>query len=280
MTIKWFDDFEGKYYDVSGANGDVLQFSTTSGWITASVPAGDVNWGDIKGTLANQTDLKAEFDNKVTKNTAITGATKTKITYDSKGLVTSGSDLSASDLPSGIDAAKINSGAVSNTEFNYLDGVTSSIQTQLNARQEGGSVFLNSDFSTSNTSAQNTGLKFSIGASEKYEIVITGTCAKATSNTGLRVGIAAPTGCTIKGVLYRGGAALSTSLTNELITAINTLSSQFATGIGVEVPFRIEAVVQNSTTAGVIELQLATNTSNTATIYATTKLNYTKTSGL
>jgi len=33
-----------------------------------------------------------------------------------------------------IDAAKINTGAVSNTEFNYLDGVTSSIQTQINSR--------------------------------------------------------------------------------------------------------------------------------------------------
>lgn len=32
-------------------------------------------------------------------NTAITGATKTNITYDSKGLVTSGADLSASDIP-------------------------------------------------------------------------------------------------------------------------------------------------------------------------------------
>ena len=36
-------------------------------------------------------------------------------------------------IPSGIDAAKISSGAVSNTEFNSLDGVTSSIQAQLNA---------------------------------------------------------------------------------------------------------------------------------------------------
>jgi hypothetical protein len=34
-----------------------------------------------------------------------------------------------------LDAAKINSGVVSNTEFNYLDGVTSAIQTQLNNKQ-------------------------------------------------------------------------------------------------------------------------------------------------
>jgi len=35
-------------------------------------------------------------------------------------------------IASGIDAVKLSSGAVSNTEFDYLDGVTSPIQTQLN----------------------------------------------------------------------------------------------------------------------------------------------------
>lgn len=35
----------------------------------------------------------------VVANTAITGSTKTKITYDAKGLVTGGSDLTAADIP-------------------------------------------------------------------------------------------------------------------------------------------------------------------------------------
>lgn len=34
----------------------------------------------------------------------------------------------------GIDAAKIGSGSVSNTEFGYLDGVTSDIQAQLDSK--------------------------------------------------------------------------------------------------------------------------------------------------
>jgi len=34
-------------------------------------------------------------------------------------------------LPTGIDAAKVGGGSVSNTEFAYLDGVSSAIQTQL-----------------------------------------------------------------------------------------------------------------------------------------------------
>ena len=73
---------------------------------------------------------------KVESNTAITGATATKITFDSKGLVTAGTTLSATDIPSGIDATKIGTGVVSNTEFGYLDGVTSAIQTQINGTQE------------------------------------------------------------------------------------------------------------------------------------------------
>ncbi len=48
----------------------------------------------------------------------------------SGGAITVGA-ISAGDMPSGVDAANIGSGSVSNTEFGYLDGVTSSIQSQL-----------------------------------------------------------------------------------------------------------------------------------------------------
>lgn len=45
-------------------------------------------------TIATTTDLTSKVDG----NTAITGATKTKISYDSKGLVTSGADATTSDI--------------------------------------------------------------------------------------------------------------------------------------------------------------------------------------
>lgn len=45
------------------------------------------------------------------------------------------SNILAADLPTGIDAAKLANGNVSNTEFQYLDGVTSNLQTQINAKQ-------------------------------------------------------------------------------------------------------------------------------------------------
>lgn len=43
--------------------------------------------------------------------------------------------IAATDLPTAIDAAKLADGSVSNTEFQYLNGVTLAIQTQLDAKQ-------------------------------------------------------------------------------------------------------------------------------------------------
>jgi hypothetical protein len=45
-----------------------------------------------------------------------------------------------SQIAAGVDAAKIGSGSVDNTELGNLDGVTASIQSQLNARLDKGTV--------------------------------------------------------------------------------------------------------------------------------------------
>lgn len=61
----------------------------------------------------------------------------------------SGAPMNPAHLPTGIDAAKIGSGTVSNTEFGYLDGVTSSIQNQIdniNAEQIAGGSVSNTEF--------------------------------------------------------------------------------------------------------------------------------------
>lgn len=62
--------------------------------------------------ISTITGLQSALDGKVDVNTAITGATHTKITYDSKGLVTAGTDLAASDVPN-LDAGKITTGSFS-----------------------------------------------------------------------------------------------------------------------------------------------------------------------
>ena len=67
-------------------------------------------------------------------------------------------------VASGIDAVKIADGSVSNTEFQYLDGVTSSIQTQLNNKQDKGITTLvtatNAAMTSTVTNEVITGLTF------------------------------------------------------------------------------------------------------------------------
>jgi len=117
---------------VSGTNIKTVNSTSLLGSGDISISAA---WGSITGTLSSQTDLQSALDAKVDENAAITGATKTKITYDSKGLVTAGADLAASDLPSAIDATKIADGSVTNTEFQYIGGLTSDAQTQIDGKQ-------------------------------------------------------------------------------------------------------------------------------------------------
>ena len=57
-----------------------------------------------------------------------------KVNATADGLEFGTLTIAAGDLPSGIDATKIANGTVSNTEFEYLDGVTAPIQTQFSNR--------------------------------------------------------------------------------------------------------------------------------------------------
>jgi len=79
--------------------------------------------------LATTTYVDTQDALKVDKNTAITGATKTKITFDSKGLVTSGFDATTVDI-----ADSTNKRYQTDNQQSFNDA-TSSIQTQLNSKQ-------------------------------------------------------------------------------------------------------------------------------------------------
>lgn len=66
--------------------------------VTNGSTGGSITWGGITGTLSSQTDLQTALSAKLDSNTAVTGATKTKITYDAKGLVTAGADATTADI--------------------------------------------------------------------------------------------------------------------------------------------------------------------------------------
>jgi hypothetical protein len=78
---------------------------------------------EISKIHANTLDHAAGSDNQdlsglVVKNNAITGATKTKVTYDAKGLVTSGADATQDDIGDGTTNKQY-----SNTEKTKLSGI-------------------------------------------------------------------------------------------------------------------------------------------------------------
>lgn len=84
--------------DTTTVIGTVVLPSTTS--------IGTVSSTEI-GYLDGVTSaIQTQIDNKVAKNANITAGTATKITYDAKGLVTAGTSLAASDIPT-LTSAKI-----------------------------------------------------------------------------------------------------------------------------------------------------------------------------
>jgi hypothetical protein len=94
--------------------------------------------------LVNGQQVTTTANTQTLTNKSISGSTNTL------------TDIPNSALAGSIDATKIADGSVSNTEFQYLDGVTSSIQTQLNDKAEDADV-IKKDGSVTFTAAQSMG---------------------------------------------------------------------------------------------------------------------------
>jgi hypothetical protein len=191
---------------------------------------GSTTWGSITGTLSNQTDLQTALDGKVDENAAITASTKTKITYDSKGLVTAGADLSASDIPSGIDASKISTGVISNAEFDYLNGLTDNIQTQFTGKQQ-------TLVSGTNIKTVNSNSLLGSGDVAVQATLVSGTNIKTINSTSLLgsgdISVAPATG--INATAIADGSVTSTefqyinSLTSNAQTQIDSKTNKLVT---------------------------------------------------
>lgn len=79
--------------------------------------------------------------------------------------------ISNSQLASGIDASKISAGNVGNTEFDYLNGLTGAIQTQLDTKLTASNNL--SDIGTASTARTNLGLG-TIATQDASSVAITG----------------------------------------------------------------------------------------------------------
>jgi len=112
----------------SPADDDVFAIVDTDAGQTKKITAANVKTYAGSSTEAIQDIVGAMFSSNT--ETDITA------TYeDGDGTIDLVVSVSAGNLPTAIDAAKIGDGSVSNTEFQRLDGVSSDIQTQLDGKQ-------------------------------------------------------------------------------------------------------------------------------------------------
>jgi hypothetical protein len=127
-------------------------------------------------------------------------------------------NLAAGDLPSAMDAAKIGGGSVSNTEFGYLDGVTSAIQTQIDAKAASSHNHAASDINSGQvdlarggTARDNSGTNVGMGTN-----VFAGGLSGGADNTAFGYNCAAAMTGGDKNSFYGSGAgsAITTGLHN------------------------------------------------------------------
>jgi hypothetical protein len=162
------------------------------------------------GTLS----LTSDLTNKVDGNTAITGATKTKITYDSKGLVTSGADATTADIADSTNKRYVTDANL--TVIGNTSGTNTGDQTFLDARVQ--SVTSSATVTPISTNdlvkitAQAVGLTlanptgtFTEGQALMIRIKDNGTARTIAFDTNYRaIGVTLPTTTVISKTLYLG----------------------------------------------------------------------------
>lgn len=181
-------DTASKVYTTdSTGNQSTTSYTTanTGSTIVQRTSAGQVNVATTPTANAHATSksyVDTELAKKVTANDVIVAATHTKITYDSKGLVTAGSDIVASDVTdltataaeinelhegtaTKADFIKLHSLTATATELNYVDGVTSAIQTQIDNKVSKSGDSMSNDLEMTNGSIYLEGIGSTVAAS-------------------------------------------------------------------------------------------------------------------
>jgi hypothetical protein len=92
----------------SGATWTIDNSAVTNAKVASGIDAVKIGAGGVDNTefgyLNGVTSaIQTQLDAKVDENAAITGATKTKITYDAKGLVTAGADATTADIADSLN---------------------------------------------------------------------------------------------------------------------------------------------------------------------------------
>jgi hypothetical protein len=92
----------------SGATWTIDNSAVTNAKVASGIDAVKIGAGAVDNTEFSYLNgvtsaIQTQLDSKVDENAAITGATKTKITFDAKGLVTSGADATTADIADSLN---------------------------------------------------------------------------------------------------------------------------------------------------------------------------------
>ena len=148
----------------SPADDDIFAIVDTDAGQTKKITAANVKTYAGFSTEAVQDIVGAMFSSNTETDIAATYE-------DGDGTVDLVVSVSAGNLPTAIDAAKLGDGSVSNAEFQRLDGVSSDIQTQLDAKQA------TLTFGIANTNVP----KFTTGVADDDFLKIAGTTVEGRS---------------------------------------------------------------------------------------------------
>lgn len=198
--------------NISDANVTDLTDGGSTTLHSHTVTKSDVGLGNVDNTSDTSkpvsTAQQTALDTKVDQNVAITGATKTKVTYDSKGLVTAGADATTADI-------------ADSTNKRYVTDANATVISNTSGTNTGDNA----------TNSQYSGL-----ATSKQDADATLTALAAYNTNGLLTQTAADTftGRTLTGttnqVTVTNGDGVSGNPTLSLPSAITTPGSLTTTG--------------------------------------------------
>lgn len=245
--------------DTWNAKQNALTFDTTptpgssnpitSGGVYIAIGQLDTGVTGVKGNAEStyrtgNVNLSPADVGAVASNNAITGATKTKITYDSKGLVTGGADLQASDIPNltlakitdaGAAAGKGVSTSISGSSTDDELATAKAVQTAIDNLPE--PMVFKGSLGTGGTI---TSLPTASVANEgfTYKVITAGTYAGQSAKVGdvfISNGTAwvlIPSGDEPSGTVTSVGASVPTGFTvsGTPITSSGTIAITFASG--------------------------------------------------